>query len=170
MISGINNWLTEPDALDRSIIVELKRPPDDLRKEETEVEAKFEELRPKLFGYILDILVKTLQIKPEIRLTKLDRMADFEVWGEAISRSMGYEPMEFVNAYRENIGIQNIEAIENHLLAQVVIKFVDSWYAETHEACWQSPTSKVLENLNKVAHAHNIDTTNSKAWPKAPIP
>jgi DNA polymerase elongation subunit (family B) len=24
-----------------------------------------------------------------------------------------------------------------------------------------------LENLNKVAHAYNIDTTNSKAWPKA---
>ena len=125
MISGINNWLTEPDALDRSIIVELERPPDDLRKEEAEVEAKFEEMRPKLFGYLLDSLVKTLQIKPQIKLTKLDRMADFEVWGEAISRSMGYEPMEFVNAYRENIGIQNIEAIENHQLAQVVVKFVD---------------------------------------------
>jgi len=25
--------------------------------------------------------------------------------------------MEFVNAYRENIGIQNVEAIENHMLA-----------------------------------------------------
>jgi hypothetical protein len=68
MISGINNWLTEPDALDRSIIVELDRPPDDLRKEETVVETKFEELRPKLFGYILDMLVKALKIKPEIRL------------------------------------------------------------------------------------------------------
>lgn len=168
MISGINNWLTEPDALDRSIIIELERPPDYLRKEETAVEANFEELRPKLFGYILDTLVKTFRIKAEIQLTKLDRMADFEVWGEAIARAMGYPPMEFVNAYRENIGIQNIEAIENHLLAQVVIKFVDSWYIERREACWQSPTSVVLEYLNKVAHAHNIDIINSKAWPKAP--
>jgi len=145
MISGIINWLTEPDALDRSIIVELERPPDDLRKEETEVEAKFEELRPKLFGYILDVLVKTLQIKPKILLAKLDRMADFEVWGEAIARSMGYQPMEFVDAYRENIGIQNVEALENHLLAQVLIKFVDSWYVETREACWQSPTAAVCD-------------------------
>jgi hypothetical protein len=167
IISGINNWLTEPDALDRSIIVELERPPDDVRKEEAEVEVTFEELRPKLFGYILDTLVKALRIKPEIRLTRVDRMADFEVWGEAIARSMGYQPMEFVNAYRENIGIQNIEAIENHQLAQVVIKFVDGWYVETCEACWQGPTSKVLEDLNKVAHAHNIDTINNKAWPKA---
>jgi hypothetical protein len=167
MISGINNRLTEPDALDRSIIVELERPHDDLRKEEAEVEVAFEELRPKLFGHILDALVKALRIKPEIRLTKLDRMADFEVWGEAIARSMGHEPMEFVEAYRENIGMQNIEAIENHLLAQVVIKFVDGWHSETREACWQSPTSKVLEELNKVAHAHNMDIMNSKAWPKA---
>jgi len=167
MISGINNWLTEPAALDRSVIVELERPPDDVRKEETEVEVVFEELRPKLFGYILDALVKALLIKPEIRLTKVDRMADFEVWGEAIAKSMGYGPMEFVDAYRENIGIQNVEAIENHMLAQVIIKLVDSWYTESHGACWQGPTSKVLEDLIKVAHAYNIDTANSKAWPRA---
>jgi hypothetical protein len=38
-------------------------------------------------------------------------MADFTVWGEAIARAMGCGPMVFVNAYKENIGKQNVEAI-----------------------------------------------------------
>jgi hypothetical protein len=37
--------------------------------EETEIEAKFEEIRPKLFGYILDTLAKAIQIKSLIKLS-----------------------------------------------------------------------------------------------------
>ena len=166
MISGINNSLTEPDALDRSILTQFDRIPDEQRKEESEIEAIFEEMRPKLFAYILDILVKTLQIKSGVKLSNLPRMADFTVWGEAIARAMGYKPMEFVNAYYDNIGKQNVEAIESNPLALAVEKFVYSWYNEGQEACWQSPTSKVLEKLNKVAQAYGIDT-GSKLWPKA---
>jgi hypothetical protein len=99
IINGINNSLTEPDALDRSILTEFERIPDEKRKEEFGVEAEFEEMKPKLLGYILDILVKTLQIKPTVQLHNLPRMADFTVWGEAIARAMGYNPMQFVNAY-----------------------------------------------------------------------
>ena len=54
-------------------------------------------------------------------------MADFTVWGEAIARAMGYEEMEFIKAYNENIGRQNVEAIEALQLAQAIEKFVDSW-------------------------------------------
>jgi DNA polymerase, archaea type len=166
MISGINNSLTEPDALDRSILTQFDRIADEQRKEESEIETIFEEMRPKLFGYILEMLVKTLQIKPSIKLSNLPRMADFTVWAEAVARAMGYQPMEFVNAYYDNIGKQNVEAIESNPVALAVEKFVYSWYKEGQEACWQSPTSKVLEKLNKVAQTYGIDTS-SKLWPKA---
>jgi DNA polymerase elongation subunit (family B) len=166
MISGINNSLTDPDALDRSILTQFDRILDEQRKEESEIETIFEEMRPKLFGYILDMLVKTLQIKPSIKLSNLPRMADFTTWGEAVARAIGYQPMEFVNAYYDNIGKQNVEAIESNPVALAVEKFVNSWFKEGQETCWQSPTSKVLEKLNKVALAHGIDT-GSKFWPKA---
>ena len=166
MISGINNSLTEPDALDRSILTQFDRIADEQRKEESEIETIFEEMRPKLFGYILDMLVKTLQIKPSIKLSNLPRMADFTTWGEAVARAIGYQPMEFVNAYYDNIGKQNVEAIESNPVALAVEKFVNSWFKEGQETCWQSPTSKILEKLNKVAQAHGIDT-GSKFWPKA---
>ena len=112
IVSGINNWLTETDALDRSIIIEFGRIPDHLRKEEDEIEAAFERMKPQLFAYLLDILSGALQIKSQIKLSNLPRMADFTVWGEAIARTMGYKDMEFVRAFNENIGIQNVEAIE----------------------------------------------------------
>ena len=166
-INGINNNLTEPDALDRSVLIELERIKNTSRKEQSRVEIEFEELRPKLLGFIFDILVKTLQIKSELKLSHLPRMADFAVWGEAIARAMNYMPMEFIDAYNKNIGRQNIEAIESNQLAQAIVKFVFGWYEEEKHACWISPTSKVLDNLNRLAQTYNIDTT-SKEWPKAP--
>lgn len=110
MINDINNSLTEPDALDRSILTGFDRIPPEQRKEEAKVEAEFEEMRAELLGYILDVLVVALQIKPTIELANLPRMADFTAWGEAIARAMRYMPMEFVNVYNENIGRQNVEA------------------------------------------------------------
>src|SRR4051794_34564636 len=90
--------------------------------------AEFDQLSPKLLGYVLDKLVKALQIKNTIQLKNLPRMADFAVWGEAISRAMGYKEMEFINAYYDNIGKQNISAIDAHpsglaLLAEDLTKF-----------------------------------------------
>ncbi len=166
IINGINNNLTEPDALDRSILIEFERIAKEQRKEESRIELQFEEIRPKLLGYIFDVLVRALQIKADLELTHLPRMADFAVWGEAIARAMGYRPMEFIDAYNKNIGKQNIEAIESNQLAQAIVKFVFSWYDEEKQACWISPTFKVLENANRIAQSHSIDTT-SKEWPKA---
>jgi DNA polymerase elongation subunit (family B) len=166
MINGINNSLTESDVLDRGILTEFERIPPEQRKEETKIESEYEIMRPKLLGYILDTLVKALRIKPTVELSSLPRMADFTVWGEAIAIAMGCKPMEFVNAYNDNIGRQNVETIESNPLCQALEKFVETWYEEGKEACWQSSTSKVLERLNKLAQTYGIDTS-SKLWPKA---
>jgi hypothetical protein len=45
--SGINICLTEPDALDRSILIELMRIPRDKRKLESQILSEFEELKPR---------------------------------------------------------------------------------------------------------------------------
>jgi hypothetical protein len=45
---------------------------------------EFFELRSKLLGYIFDIIVKALKIKPTLELKQFPRMADFALWGEAM--------------------------------------------------------------------------------------
>ena len=51
---------------------------------------------------------------------KLERMADFSFWGEAAARAMGYNPMEFLNAYSENLKNQSRDAINFNALAEIV--------------------------------------------------
>jgi hypothetical protein len=75
--NGINNSLTEPDALDRSIMIEQQRIRKENARQDGDIMTQFLELRPKLLGYIFDILVDTLRIKPTVKLNDLPRMADF---------------------------------------------------------------------------------------------
>jgi hypothetical protein len=77
---------------------------------------------------------------------------------------MGYDSLEFINAYYENIGRQNIEAIEANPLGQAISKFCDQEGLENK--AWEGSPGKLLELLKKVAETNNIDTTQ-KMWPRA---
>jgi hypothetical protein len=102
--NGINISLTEPDALDRNLMIELDRVTKENRRMEANIMAKFLKLRPRLLGCILDILAQAMQIKHTLELNDLPRMADFAIWCEAIARAMGYKDLEFIHAYYDNIG------------------------------------------------------------------
>jgi len=75
-INGINVALTEPDALDRSIFIELSDIDEINRREKEELLVEFEKIKPKLLGYIFETVVNALQIKPTLDLTRLPRMAE----------------------------------------------------------------------------------------------
>jgi hypothetical protein len=99
-LSSIGASLTEDDALERCISIKHPKLLKQNRKLEEKILAEFDEMLPKLLGYILDIVAKTMQIKDQLQQTgelegKLERMADFSFWGEAAARAMGYDPMEF---------------------------------------------------------------------------
>lgn len=164
--NGINIILTEPDALDRSITIEQDRIENENRRAEEEIIADFQELRPKLLGYIFDILVKALQIKPAIKLGQFPRMADFALWCEAIARAIGYKDLEFIKVYNDNIGKQNIEAMESNTLGQAIARFLSTWYDPERPACWFGTTSDLLDKLTKTAIDHNLNI-GSKSWHKA---
>jgi hypothetical protein len=105
-----------------------------------------------------------LQIRPGLRLNDLPRMADFALWGEAISQAMGNEPLAFLNTYYENIGRQNIEAIESHPLAHAIAKYFEV-YGENQEL--KGSPLDILETLEAFAQDHKIPI-DSKRWPKSP--
>jgi hypothetical protein len=50
-------------------------------------------------------------------------MADFCLWGCAISQAMGHSPGDFIKAYEENISMQLIEALDASPLAQAIFGF-----------------------------------------------
>src|SRR5215213_9281562 len=84
------------------------------RREEAEVDAELEAMKPGLLGYIFDTLVKALSIK--LKLERKPRMADFAVWGEVIARAMGCKELEFLEAYCSVLERQNVDAVEATLV------------------------------------------------------
>ena len=101
-----------------------------------------------------------MKIKPTLELKRFPRMADFELWSEAIARAIGTKTWEFIRIYYDNMGKQNVEAIESNALGQAMAKFVSSWCSEETQSSWQGPMSKALEELNRIAYEHNIDTSS----------
>ncbi|MGI9009981.1 MAG: hypothetical protein ACR2F1_02190 [Nitrososphaeraceae archaeon] len=195
--NSINVVFDEPDVIDRSINIDTDRIKPLSRKLEEEIYTKFEMLKPKLLGYIFDIVSKTLKIKDDIKsdLKNLPRMADFAVWGEAISTAMGNEPLEFIKAYYRNIGKQNVEVVDAHPLAKAILISVNeleeifqkndsnsnannideerieeiknTFHFESNSYKWVISTTKYLQTLNNIANDNNLDTY-SKLWSKTP--
>nr|MDQ3969589.1 hypothetical protein [Thermoproteota archaeon] len=163
LVNGINNVLTEPDALDRSVMLDFTRISDEERREEAEVDAEFEAMKPGLLGYIFDILVKALSIKHTIKLQRKPRMADFAVWGEAIARAMGCKELEFLDDYYSVLERQNVDAVEATLVGPAIVNFVGTWQQGNKE--WEGSPDALLNALRKVAEAFRIDTRDSM-WPK----
>ena len=157
--SGINIIFSEPDALDRSIKIELERIKDEDNIPDTKIEEELKQQIPALLGYIFDVVAKALEIKHSVKLKRVPRMADFAEWGEAIARALGYKPLEFMDAYFENIGEQNIEIIEAIPFADAISKFLD--YELTS---WISSPQTFIKYLKEFADNNNID---SSKFPKS---
>jgi hypothetical protein len=125
-LNGINVALTESDALDRSIFIELEEIDDENRRKEEDLWKEFEAIKPQVLGYILDVLSKAMQIKPTLRLHRLPRMADATEWSEAISQAMGYPPLSFLEAYTENRNELNIIAVNENPVGSLVVKYIQN--------------------------------------------
>jgi hypothetical protein len=157
--NGINVIFTEEDALDRSIKLELERIRDEENIPETRLLDEFKKQIPQLLGYIFDIISNALEIKDFVELKRLPRMADFAEWGEAIARALGYKPLEFLNAYFENIGENNIDIISANPFADAISKFRDY-----ERNSWISSPQILIKSLKEFADENNID---SSKFPKS---
>lgn len=158
-INGISVVATRPDLLERSLIVELDRIDESDRKQETEIYEDFNKNLPLIMGGIFDVLVKTLKIKPTIKLEKLPRMADFMVWGCAIAEALGYTKEEFINAYSNNINDQTKIALNDNSVALAIMLLMKN------RDKWSGTATELLNELNRQDVWMDGYGTN---FPKAP--
>jgi len=160
IINGINNVVTRPDLLRRAVLFPLEPPPPSERLEEREYWQRFEEAKPQILGGIFHVLARAMQLYPEIKLTGLYDMADFTKWGAAITKALGIDPKEFLQAYRDNKAMQNEEAVSNNAVASAVMALMED------QETWRGTASALLEELEKKAEEEKINI-KGKGWPKA---
>jgi hypothetical protein len=173
-LNGINLAATKPDLLDRGIIIQLSRIEEENRRKLSDLEREFEEIKPQLLGFILDILVKVLKWKEERRhlnLTKLPRMADFGECCEIISRCVGNHDNAFLKAYDENIKVQVQEVIESSQVATCVSSLIipgeEGDDKQKAPIVWTGTATSLLADLEDIALDLKINVMG-KYWPKPP--
>jgi hypothetical protein len=89
-------------------------------------------------------------------------MADFVVWGRAITEALGLEQNHFDEAYEENVVAQNIEAIHASPVSDALIRLMDS-----NPNGWSGTASQLYSELEVQAKESKI-STRQKVWPKKP--
>jgi len=159
-LNGINQVATQPDIRDRSITIKLDRIRIQNRKPEKQLLGEFKDVTPEILGGIFDVLSKAMSLYPnaEQAMTgSLPRMADFAVWGYAITEALGIPGSDFIRAYRENIEYQNYVVIFDNPVAHTLIRYMDT------RPSWYGTPQALLNALN--ATSTNIDIKD-KDWPR----
>jgi len=162
--NGINLAATRSDLLDRGLIIEVERiKAVNRRSYEEDIKPELERIKPELLGFILDSIVRVLQLKSRggIKLKSMSRMADFEITCEMISRCLDYPEGEFIKAYEENKTLGTSQVLEGSSLARVIIHMMESRDTLTGTA------TSFLSDLEHEATALKIDIQKDRSWPKA---
>lgn len=124
ILNGINCPATREDILDRSILINLKRIKN--YKEERVIFNEWNALKPELLDLIFNTLVKALQIYNTTNIDINARTADWLKWGYCISESIKNGlGKDFLASYKDNVSNQNDQVIENNVLVQAVLEFME---------------------------------------------
>lgn len=162
IINAINRLAIDyPDFQDRMVLLQLARISPNNRVEGATLAKKIDELKPQVFGAILDALSRAMQIKPTVKLPGLPRMADFAVWGCAIAEALGYSQARFKQVYSNNIEDVNEAVIYEHVLAHAIYEFM----CDKHS--WSGRSSDLLGELQKTAITEGIDMKDP-SFPRSP--
>jgi hypothetical protein len=172
-LNGIDLAKINADLSDRSINIKPDRIDKLDRVKLDKIWNQFNAIKPRLLGYIFNILSKVLEYKKthgEITFPNgLNRMADWEEYTEIISRCMGNPEGEFQRIYQENLSRQVDDAVASSQLCTVVIELIENEENKPNE--WQERTpTDLYDKLSDIARytlkLNNL--TNKKYWPQSP--
>lgn len=174
-ITGINIPVTNSDALNRAFIVDMDSIPDgfDGTSESKLIgENKFyNEIRkslPDILAYIFGILVRALSKYDEVeaQIKPNHRLADFVFWGETISRVIGNQDNEFLEAWRKNTVQQNVSVIQNNSFAGLLIDYVLNY--RLNETEFDIEPMTLFSELKKRALEKELNISHGNWFPKSP--
>jgi len=124
LLNGISNVAVRSDLADRSIALVLPTISEHKRREEADVLSRFEVMRPKILGALLDGVSAALRNLDSVQLGRMPRMADFARWIVAAESGLGLKPGAFLAAYRRNRGQSHEEVVESSPVGPGVMALV----------------------------------------------
>ena len=153
ILNGIEEIVTRPDLLDRSLVIRSPRIPEGLIRSEKVLWQEFEDARPRILGALLDAVVLALRNVGTVNLEKLPRMADFAIWAIAAEPALGLSRGEFMTAYTGNRDDAHALVLESSPVAKLV----------TEAAPFAGTATELLTLLDSRAPE---SLQHGKSWPK----
>ena len=150
ILTSIDAGAMRGDLADRLITIELERIDPSSRREDSEVSAAIDAMRPRLFGALLDLLVQVLARMPQVHLDELPRMADF---GRVLATVDAIAGTKGMARYLGQADALFADVVEGDEVARTIRDFVRSQV----DGKWEGTASELLNRVNP-EHA-------SKWWP-----
>jgi len=149
-MNGIGANISEPDLLERSLLIETSR----IKKTKSEeaLYKEFDEVKPLILGGLYTVFVQALVNVESISHEVPFRMADHYRYACAAAMALGVSPEEFEAIYKSNIERQNTAAIESSVLATVVVYFMSD------KPRIELTTSQLHNWLMELARTHHFDS------------
>lgn len=156
MLNGISCVATRPDLIERAVHIEAPMIPTSARKDEGQLEKAWQRDHAILFGGLLDLFSATLAKLPKIRLKQKQRMADFEMLGEAMCVAQGGASGDFSACYQRKI----TDGIDRSLESFGVAGAIQAFIVTQPEMKWTGTYLSLYGELDRYASG------NKENWPK----
>ncbi|MCH8834120.1 MAG: hypothetical protein IIA81_07550, partial [Thaumarchaeota archaeon] len=165
IINGITPSLDYPDFKDRSILYETIPVREDERISEEEFQARFNKLLPFVLDEIFTILSQALlmyrRIKKEINTKQ--RMADFTVFGECISRMLKNPDFSFIKVYREKLDIDSLKMVDSYPIIEYITEIMET------KNKFEASVQDLFSEVSDMALKKQLDARSSEIkFPQAP--
>ncbi|MEM9511036.1 MAG: hypothetical protein AAGA16_25770 [Cyanobacteria bacterium P01_E01_bin.35] len=148
IITSIADIVSNGDLMDRSICLHCDRISEQQRKSEAEIQARFEQLRPKILGLLCSAVSQALANRQQVNLEIKPRMADFAEWVAAAESALGFESGTFITAYQANRQTSQRLTIQDSPVALAIQNLL------LDRVSWQGTATELLNIIREFAAEH----------------
>lgn len=160
ILNGINYLTNQPDLLDRSIVIPLKKISSHERKTEQELFRQFKKELPYILHCIFQTVSQAKKIHRDLQIENLPRMADAVKWYCAIAKALDIDCEEFIKIYNSNRNQINQEILSENITAYALIQFMK------YTPRWKGAVSELWEKLKEIIERKEI-STSQPSWAKS---
>lgn len=146
IVNGIDIPSQNTDFIGRCVFVQCAKS-EDYRTEE-EVYGTLESQAPSILGGLLDLAARVIAVRPSVRTTGADRMADFIQLGRAVAIALGRTEAEFDAEIEVNKQARSSAFTDSNSIAYLLVSFAEQFSAEQP---WSGSASELYQELKKFA-------------------
>ena len=150
---------SRPDLADRTVSVTVSPLDDNQYASERSLDARFRDMRPRLFGATLSAVAAALEHRDSVGLETLPRLADFTEWVEAAGIGLGWPEGAFCDCMAVSRATASALAVDASPVGPLIVKLVSI------EGEWRGTATDLLARLRLLA---DEDSKRARGFPRQP--